>query len=389
MGSARLQIVELVEATGGGTRRHLRDLVTGLNRDRFSLSVIASPLRESAFQDDVRTFRALGTRVELLPMVRAIHPWHDALALTRLISRFRTWHPDVVHTHSSKAGFLGRCAARIAHVPRVIHTPHCFAFSMDTSPAARRVYLDLERLASRWTDRIICVCRAEREQAVAHRVAPEARLTIVENGIAAGPTATAAADRARLRRELGMPPDAFVVGTIGRLCRQKGHQYLLAAVRTVREHVPQARFLFVGDGELRGRLQELAAQLGVAEYCTWVGHREDAASLMPAFDVIALPSRWEALPYALLDAMAAGLPVVVAAVGGMPEAVRAAEAGLVVAPKDAAGLAAAITRLAQQPELRHDLGVNGRRALESRFRLADMLRQLEAVYENRSFPAEG
>ena len=382
MGFARLQIIEVIEATGGGTRRHLRDLVTGLNQDRFALSIIASPLREAAFQDDVRTFRAAGNRVELLSMVRAVHPWRDALALARLISRFRAWRPDVVHTHSSKAGFLGRCAARIAQVPHVVHTPHCFSFCMETSAAARRTCLALERLAGRWTDQIICVCRAERDQAVAHRVAPETRLVVVENGIAGAPTATAVADRARLRRELGVPADAFVVGTIGRLCRQKGHRYLVAAARTVSEQVPSAWFVFVGDGERCGSLQNLAVQSGIAEQCIWTGHREDAARLLPAFDAVALPSLWEALPYSLLEAMAAGLPVVVTTAGGMPDAVGAAEAGLVVAPKAPEALAAALCRLALQPELRHRLGVNGQRALDSRFRLTDMLRQTADVYNN-------
>ena len=373
-----LKVLEVLEATTGGTRRHLRDLVTRLPAGRFEISVACSTRRDPHFLDDLKLMEARGIRVYELPMQRSIRPIGDAMAFGRLLPLIRRGGFDVVHTHSSKAGFLGRLAARFAGVPRVIHTPHTFPFEMDVSRPARFRYFQLERLAARWCDRIVCVCPSQR--ALAESLTEPARVVVIENGIAARPPRDAA-ERRRRRRELGLAPDVPVVGVIGRFTLQKGQADFVAAARQVAARLPETRFVLAGDGELKPRLERMILAAGLKDRFTLVEAREDGPELLPVLDVAALPSLWEGLPYVLLDAMAAERAVVASRVGGMSDVIEDGVDGLLVPPKDPAALAEAMMKLVDNEELRSKMGKHARETVMSRYGIDKMIGRLAALYE--------
>jgi len=307
----RIRVLHALEATTGGTRRHLSDVVHNLDGDRFDVSVLCSTLRDTAFLGDVDAMRAHGANVTIIRMLREIHPLADANALRRIAQHLHRGRYDIVHTHSSKAGILGRIAAWQARVPVVIHTPHAFAFQMDVAPPRRVLYALLERMAARLTDRIVCVCPSERAQALRHRIAAADRLAVIENAIDARNIAArcAAVDRDAVRHSLGIAPQDLVIGMAARFTRQKGHDILVEAVANLPSSLP-CRLLLPGAGSRKQAIAALIRRRGLADMCHLPATMDDLVPFYAALDVFVLPSRWEGLPYSLLDAMAAGKPIV-------------------------------------------------------------------------------
>jgi glycosyltransferase involved in cell wall biosynthesis len=375
----RIRVLEVVEATAGGTRRHVTDLVCHLPPDRFELSVYCSLERDPDFARDIARMRERGVGVTVSPMRRAISPLRDAAAFFRLWRHLRRNGYDIVHTHSSKAGFLGRWAAAAAGVPVVLHTPHTFAFQMGVAPPLRLLYRLLERTASRVTDRFVCVSRSEREAAEAAGVAAAERCVVIENGVPAE-AFEGGGDRAARRRELGLAAEAPVVGMAGRFEPQKGHRDLVLAAARVAQRVPGVRFVLLGEGTLVPEVKRLIGNLGLEGVFLLPGIVEDATAYYVAFDVMALPSRWESLPYSLLEAMAAGKAIAATRVGGMPEALDEGRAGRLVPPGDPGAMAEALAGLLQAPAERQALGEAARERARARYRLEDMVARVAELY---------
>ncbi|MFG0318994.1 MAG: glycosyltransferase, partial [Planctomycetota bacterium JB042] len=251
------RICQIMECTIGGTRRHVRDLSGGLVRRGFDVTLVASAVRDPTFRDDLAALAAEGVDVIELPMVREIRPHLDAGHQWRLARLFARERFRVIHTHSSKAGALGRVGARIARVgARIVHTPHTFAFQFADhfSPRRVRFFLGVERLLGQRTDRLVHVSRSEQREAAAYAIVPEERTVVIPNGIDPGPFATA--DGARVRAELGIGPGTRLVGTVGLLNAAKGHADLIDAAARLRAAGEDAAFVIAGDGELRGALEE-------------------------------------------------------------------------------------------------------------------------------------
>lgn len=372
--ASKIEVLEILEATTGGTRRHLLDLVTHLNRDRFSISVICSTLRDKAFLADLDAMKAHGIKVTVVQMARRISPVKDLLAFIRIYRHIKRGNYSVAHTHSSKAGFLGRLAARLAKTLFVVHTPHVFPFQMDVSRIKKALYFRLERLAACFTDKIICVCQNEKDVAVQLGLAPAEKFVVIENGINTATSPTPA-----LREELGLNSKDLVVGTIGRFTLQKGHQYLILAAEHVVKRLPDAKFLLIGNGELRRETEKLIDSLSLRKNC-FILSPNDIASFYSIFDIFVLPSLWEGLPYVLLDAMATGKAIIATRTGGVSDAI--VQAGMLVPPKDVGSLAQAITDLLENPELRAKLGAKAKDVVKKRYRLSDMIGRIEALYES-------
>ena len=236
--SGRTTVAQVIEATTGGTRRHLLDLVTGLDPARFAVSVIGSPRRDPVFASDVEGLRLRGIGVTLVPMKREISPLSDLLACLRIYRQLRRSPVEIVHTHSSKAGFLGRIAARLAGVRAVVHTPHVFPFQMDVGAWRKSFYLQLERSATRLADRVICIYPGQKQEAVAAGLGPPEKFVVIENGVRSN---AAAGDdpgvRRELRKRLRIGEDQPVVGSLGRFTRQKGYEFLVHAARLLAQSV--------------------------------------------------------------------------------------------------------------------------------------------------------
>jgi glycosyltransferase involved in cell wall biosynthesis len=329
---------------------------------------------------------AAGVEVIVEPALRApIAPRSDLLALHRLEALFRGRDFDVVHTHTSKAGAVGRLAAHRAGVPRVVHTYHGFPFHQFQSPARRAAYVTIERRLGRITDVALCVGAAVAAEAVRRElIAPERVRTIGvtvdgQHRLAASANAGLPQARVAARQALGVPPDAAVVGTVGRLTYQKAPEDFLAAVRQLDR--PGVVGVWIGSGELAARLARLARRTGgSAARVVWAGERADVLALLPAFDVFAMSSRYEGLPTVIVEAMLSGIPVVATAVNAVPDLVVPGETGLLVPPRRPELLAAAIRYLLDSPATAARLAAAARARVTDRYRDQDLRAVLMAAY---------
>ncbi len=342
--------MQVLEATFGGTRKYLLDLAYHLPEDRFSQHLVVSTLRDPGFARDVQRLREFGHTVTVVQMRRQISPGSDIAAFRQIRGLIKSWEPDVVHSHSSKAGFVARMAAAGLPVAS-LYTPHCFAFQMRLSSVRRWMYLQLERFAGRHTDLLVLPSQSQQELAVSARVVPRSKTRVVPTGVAPEklkPNRTAT----QVRQSLDIPADATVLGTVALLSQQKGHKYLLQALPGLCQD-RDIVLLLAGDGPLQQPLKQLAARLSVAECVRFLGYREDIPELLAALDLFVLPSLWEGLPYALLEAMAAKVPVVTTDIPGNNDLVDGATTGWLAAAGDAEGLAAAITEALSDTDEKH------------------------------------
>jgi glycosyltransferase involved in cell wall biosynthesis len=358
---SRPRIVLLITlAETGGAQTYVASLLPALAGE-YDVTVAA---HGDGFLADAA--RRAGVRyLPLRHMRRRIDPLQDLLGLVELVRLFRRERPAIVHANSSKAGILGRIAAVAARVPVRLFTVHGWAFKADTGPAAR-AYLWADRLMSPLTTTTICVAESERRAGLQARTCRADRTVVIHNGVAVGPHARTAT-----------PPPVTLL-SVGRLRAPKDFLTLVRAV--ARLEPGSVRLRIAGDGPDREALVAELARLGLDGAVELLGTRADVAELLGAADVFVLSSDSEGMPMSVLEAMAAGLPVVATAVGGVPELVREAETGVLVPPRDTEALAAALGALVADGELRERLGEAARRRAEREFSLAEFRRAHLEVY---------
>jgi glycosyltransferase involved in cell wall biosynthesis len=319
---------------------------------------------------------------EISHLVRNIRPWHDYLALRQLRSRLAALQPDVIHTHSSKAGILGRAAASACPQSAVIHTIHGQSFHGNQNPFVRQFYARLERRAARTSDRLISVSDAMTEQAVAAYVAPREKFVTVYSGMEVEKFLNPAEPPGRVRERYRIPAEAILVTKVARLFHLKGHADVLRAVASLTGRHPTLYLLLVGDGILRRRLERLADRLGLRDRIRFAGlvPPEAVPSLLHASDLVVHASLHEGLARVLPQSLLSGRPVISYDVDGAGEVVRTGETGLLVAPGDWRGLARAIDTLVSDRLLRQRLGERGRELCRDRFDHRHMVDEIEKVY---------
>jgi len=319
--------------------------------------------------------------IELVPWLpHAIRPLTDALAVLRLRRELRERRIDLLHTHSSKAGMLGRLAARLAGVPVVVHTVHGWSFN-DTQPAwLRGLYVVLERAAAALTDRLVVVAEGNRDEGLARGIGRARQYAVIRSGIDASLYRRPGRAREAVRRDLGYTDEHVVVGSVACLKPQKAPlDFVRAAARAI-ERDPSLRFFIAGDGELRDAVLEEIARSGLEGRVQLLGWRDDVADLLHAMDVFLLTSRFEGLPRAVLQAMAAGTPVVATAVDGTPEVVEDGVTGRLVPPGDPERTAAAVVELAADPTGAAMLARRAAERLDDAFDIGRMVRDLDSLY---------
>jgi len=298
----------------------------------------------------------------------------DPRILTDLVSLVRRRSARILHVHGYAAADFGRVAARMSGAKLVLHEH----FADPRMPAYQAL---ADRLLAPLTDRAIAVSHSTRDFLVSKRSVPAELVRLIWNGAPLGEFAPGGRDRAlAARSELGLPEEAVVIGTIGRLNAQKGHTHLLDALALLRTRLPDLWTLIVGDGDLMDSLKEQAARLGLGDRVVFAGHRTDVPDLLAALDVFCISSLYEGTPLALFEAMAAGRPIVSTAVDGCREVLEDGVSGLLVPPADAEALAGALERVATNAELR---GALGRRALEEsrRYDVQACVEQMQALYD--------
>jgi len=372
----------------GGAQENTLSTLGHLDPARFSGLLVTHPegvLVADALGDsryDKRFVRSL---------VREVRPARDVIALATLAGILRRevraaksrvgagTAPVIVHTHSSKAGILGRAAARLAGVPVVIHTVHGFGFHSRQRPGVRRLYIALERLAARWTNHVIAVAQADLDEGVALGLFSRERSSLIRSGIEIARYSGSGLDRDAAFRALGFDPARPLVGMVACLKPQKNPVDFVRAAALVAGSVPEAQFLIAGDGVLRPAVEDEVRRSGLEGRLRLLGWRRDVAAIIPCLDVLVLTSLWEGLPRVFSQAMAAGRPVVAYRVDSAPEAVTEGVTGHLVAPGDFAGAAARIAELLLDPARASRMGAAGRERV-AEFDADLMVRKQEELY---------
>lgn len=345
----------ITRLTLGGSSESTIASVETLVRAGYDVALAVGLAESDA--ETVADARRRGCHVIDVPALgREASPVRDLAALGRLARLMRAWRPAIVHTHTSKAGFIGRLAARIARVPAVIHQPHGHVFYAYWGPARTALYLQLERVAARWTDRIVTLTDRGAAEHRARGVGRASQFVTIPSGVPTERLRAHAPARAEARRALGIAPDAFAIVAVGRLVPVKGFDVLVEALPGVFAAVPDACVTFVGDGPDRGMLERRIAALGVASRVRFAGAQPDVSRFLAAADVLAAPSRNEGMGRALVEAMALGVPIVASAVGGIPDVVGDGQHGRLVPSDDPRALAAALIELGRDRTLTAKLG---------------------------------
>jgi len=314
-------------------------------------------------------------------MVRPINPVSDVLALQSLRRLLERLQPMIVHTHSSKAGILGRLAAKMAGVPIVIHSIHGFGVTPAQSALQRWLLLGAERMAARATHRFFAVSQANRQQGLYYNLFRADQCRVIRSGVDLRALRSLSVDVAAKKQEIGLAPGTSVIGMVGPLKPQKAPLDFLRMAATVRRARPDAVFLYVGDGELRGSFESERARLGLTDAVKLLGWRRDVPELLRCMDVFVLTSLWEGLPRVYLEALASGIPVVGTRVDGAAEIIRDGYNGYLLDPHDFDGLARRVLYLLSAPEIRASMGARGRDGLSPDFDIYEMVRRQEREYE--------
>ncbi|HYK62658.1 MAG TPA: glycosyltransferase family 4 protein [Bryobacteraceae bacterium] len=317
--------------------------------------------------------------VDLDVIRREIRPFWDLGGLIRLRNFLRRANYRIVHTHTSKGGFVGRLAARLASVPVIVHTAHGFAFHEASPRSTRLFYSTLERMASRWCDRIVCVSEFHHRWALELGMCHPSRILAIPNGIAdiASQTRIPASETRRL---LGAQPSDLLILSTSRLAGDKGLEYLIEAAAMIRPGARAVKVAITGDGPVRPRLEDQAQRLGVTDRVMFLGFRHDIGDLLAACDLVVIPSLREGLSMALLEAMAAGKPIIASAIGSHRELAAQAEMARLVPPANSRALYEAIQKLLGDPALMTRLGATARALFESRYTEGRMLNAYRDLY---------
>jgi glycosyltransferase involved in cell wall biosynthesis len=345
----------------GGSSDDTLILVTCLSRAEFASALLSGQTREP-IPDLPEALACVGVPWFHVPALqRPVNPYLDTRALVRLYDVIRRFRPDIVHTHSSKAGFLGRLAARFTGVRRIIHTPHGHVFHGYYGPTTTRLFIALERLAARFTERIVVLTDAEAEQHLAVGIGRREQFVRIPSGVNLQEVRAGAGAASQVRRDLGISDAIPLIGTVSRLTPIKGLRHLIAAMPEILRQCPDVQLALAGDGEDRPALERLAAELGISRRVHLLGFRRDPAAVTAALDVFVLPSLNEGQGRVLVTAMALGVPVVATRVGGVPEVVEDGSQGLLVPPGDPQALSQAVGLLLRDKGRAAALGDSGRR----------------------------
>jgi glycosyltransferase involved in cell wall biosynthesis len=369
----------------GGPALHVAYLTAGLREHGYDTTLVAGTLGRG---EDSMAFVAhdLDVQVVTIPELgREISPLRDLIATLRLARLIRRERPQIVHTHTAKAGTVGRLAARLARgqqKPVVVHTFHGHVLRGYFDPIRSRIFAWLERWLARHTTALIAVSPQVRDDLVALGVAPPEKFTVIRLGIELEERVGGKDGRADTRRYFGIPPDRFAVGWIGRMTAIKNTEDVLSAFKELRDLGVDATLCMVGDGPDRAQLERRAHELGIMRDTLFLGYQQDVAPLYAAFDALVLPSSNEGTPVSVIEALAACTPVVATRVGGLPDVVRDGEDGFLVETGNTEALAERLARLASDPDLRDRMGAAARDRVLPRYAVDRLVDDVDRLYRS-------
>lgn len=369
----------------GGPALHVAYLSAGLAERGYETTLVAGSLARGE-GSMAYVAEELGVRVvKLDALSREISPLRDAASVLRLARLIREQRPQILHTHTAKAGTVGRLAALLAgdaRPPIVVHTFHGHVLHGYFGPLKSRAFRLLERLLARVTTRLIAVSPQVRDDLVSLGVAPAEKFTVVRLGVELGERVRTEVAGGEARARLGIAPDRFVVGWVGRMTGVKRTDDVLESLARLRERGVDAVLLMVGDGPDRDAVERRASLLGIVRHCYFLGYQEDVSGWYQAFDAMILPSANEGTPVVVIEALAAGCPVVATSVGGVPDVVQEGVDGFLVPAGDVEQLAERLARLAGDPELRSRMGEAGRESIPARYAVERLVGDVDELYRS-------
>lgn len=382
--SGRIRVAQVVTRFIAGAGGVAMRGAEGLDRSRFELVILTAPggsLIERVQADGIEVLTLRHMRPEIAPQ-------DDVAGMRELRNLFEVGRFDIVHTHSAKAGMLGRIAARQAGVPVVVHSFHGFPFHSFQSPLRRAAYTAVERRLGRITDRIVAVSSIVGADTVRLGIAPAERVRVIPVSIADRSVRREPASRREARQRMGISAGSTLIGNVGRIDHQKAPMDFLEVVRRLGRSDVQG--VWIGDGPLRREVEARSQRLGLNGRMHFLGERDDVQFLLPGLDIFAMTSLYEGLPCAVVEAMQCGLPVVATAVNGVPEVIVTGETGLLVPAARPAACASAVHYLLEHQDEALRMAENGRRWVAGRFGAREAAVALSALYEEtlRLHPAE-
>ena len=364
----------------GGAQEVALYAVSHLDRSKFRPLLVTGP--GGLLTDEAKTLPGVDVHV-LSSLARHVHVLADLAAFVELVRLFRRLHPTIVHTHSSKAGILGRWAAWCAGVPMIFHTIHGYGITPAQSHWIRRALILLERMTGWITTHWIAVAQADVEKGIEWGLFDRTQVSVVRPGIDPLPFQGGidATTRDALRAQFGVGPAGYLVGTVACLKPQKAPEDFVAVAKRVCEAVPNAQFVLIGDGELRSRIESLIEVSGLRTRLHLAGWRRDIPTVMKIFDAFLLTSHWEGLPRVLLEARTIGLPVVATRVGGVEEVIVHGRHGWLSKAGDIAGLSAHLILVLKGRDGQPQGRLRSVEALPKEFHLDEMVKQYESLYD--------
>jgi len=359
----------------GGAQKQLLSLISHLDKSQYNIYLFTAKdgrlMKEALSLNDIRVIQSKF-------LERSINFINDFLAFTEICSFIKKNNIDVVHTHGSKAGILGRFAAKCTGVKALLHTVHGWSFNDYQAPFLRRLFIWLEKLCARFSDKIIVVSEYDKKKGLIKRIGEDAQYCIIHYGINHLEFRN---KDINLKRELDIGNHDLVVGMVACFKPQKSPLVFIEVARRVSRIVPGCRFLLIGDGVLRKKIEEQIVKLGLSNNVILTGWRSDIPGILSSIDIFLLTSLWEGVPISVLEAMAAAKPVVATDTGGITEVITDQINGYLVSTKNITGLSEKIIALLSNEELREQIGQNARRSLDNRFRIENMVRDTSALYE--------
>ncbi len=370
----QIRVLHLLEATLGGTGRHISDLLSGLNQDYaddIELHLGYSLRRaDSKFEPALRSLESAGVRCFQCDMARSISLKSDIDAVLQVAQYAKNYQIDIIHTHSAKAGYVGRLASKFSSRTQSVYTPHSSPFRLSTS------YHLLEVLAG-WmmSDAIIAVSESEKHELIINKICPKEKVRVINHGVPDVENQYSVNDDPIARKE-----ETYVVGTVGRLTPQKApHRFVQIAEQTLAKF-PEARFVWMGDGEMREEIEQLILMKGLAEKVCITGWLDNIDRALLSLDVFLLASDYEALSYAPIEAMRAGLPCILSNVTGSTDLVEDAETGFLIQLDNIDGYVRSIHQLLTNVQLRNVMGQAGRKRWHEKFQRTSMVSNTVQLY---------
>jgi glycosyltransferase involved in cell wall biosynthesis len=389
----KIKILQVItELAIGGAQEHMICLCDLLDKKKFYVTILSGtqPASESDCTEEVIN---KNISLSLVPQLsREINPIRDLVALFKMMTYIRKERFDVVHTNSSKAGILGRLAARWAGVPVIVHTAHGWAHHNYMNKWRRKFYIMLERIAEKFTDKIVAVSELNVKKALNDKIGQQGKYCIIRSGIDIEKFTRYGIDTDKEKRKWKIDPSDKVVGSVTRLFDQKSPGDFIRMANEILKNNGRISFLLVGDGPLKRQIEAMIVEYGISKKVILTGFRSDIPELLSIMDVFVLTSLWEGLPRVLPQAMAMGVPIVATSVDGIPELVKHGQNGFMVPPEDFRALAQKTLQLIENPSLAEKMGEAGKQMVYPEFCVKEMVKKTEKLYEylfNLKSPTNG